>query len=66
MNEIRKQSIIAGRCVAHVEKMLKDRGLERVMITINGQDYIIVEELKKAIKLMNKVGKQMENMENGQ
>lgn len=55
----REQSILAGQCVVKVESILKLCGLEQVMITRmedgERKEYIALDEIKEAIRLLNKL-----------
>ena len=56
--EKREKSIIAGNAFVKVEEILKQCGLENVLVNVelNGdrKDYVVLDELKDAIRLLHK------------
>lgn len=56
--EKREKSIIASHALVKVEEILKQCGLENVLVNVelNGdrKDYVVLDELKDAIRLLHK------------
>ena len=56
--EKREKSIIEGHALVKVEEILKQCGLENVLVNVelNGdrKDYVVLDELKDAIRLLHK------------
>ena len=48
-----KQSLIAGHAIVKIEDILKKCGLENVLVTVNDKDYVVLDELKKAIRALH-------------
>lgn len=48
-----KQSIIAGHALVKIESILEKCGLENVLVTIGDKDYVALEEVKKAIRILH-------------
>ena len=47
-----KQSVIAGHAVVKIEDILKKCGLENVLVTVNDREYVALDEVKKAIRVL--------------
>lgn len=48
-----KQSVIAGNALIKIEDILKKCGLENVLLTVNDKEYVALDEVKKAIRLLH-------------
>lgn len=47
-----KQSVIAGHVIVKIEDILKKCGLENVLVTVNDKEYVALDEVKKAIRVL--------------
>lgn len=49
----KQQSMIAGHAVVKIEDILRNCGLENVLVTVNDKEYVALDEVKKAIRLLH-------------
>lgn len=47
-----KQSVIAGHAIVKIEDIFKKCGLENVLVTVNDREYVALDEVKKAIRVL--------------
>lgn len=52
-NAEKKQAQIAAQCLLKVQDIFEKCGLPDVIITFEGNDYQVIEELKKAIRMLH-------------
>lgn len=52
----KEQAVIAAGCTVHLERFLKEFGADKIMHTVKKDDaeieYIILDEIKEAIKML--------------
>lgn len=51
----KKQSVVAGHALVKIEDILKKCGLENVLVKFDGNEYIALDEVKKAIKSLHRL-----------